>query len=169
LHSSGDERERGNYNYSTDVLHQTDKIFCKYSLKTSFADCGIDNIYVEGESYVSAGGDYFDYLTLKYGYTGTPCGGPNERHAYTDDEVKTGLYPNPFATTAILKLSPETVINNAVLSVYDISGRLVSSVNNITSTDISISRGYLKSGLYYYSLTDNGTIITNGKFIITEE
>jgi glutamine cyclotransferase len=81
---------------------------------------------------------------------------------------QTGLYPNPFSTTAVLKLSPETELTNAVLSVYDISGRLVSSVNNITSNDIIINRGNLKNGLYYYTLSDNGTIITKGKFIIAD-
>jgi hypothetical protein len=29
--------------------------------------------------------------------------------------------------------------------------------------------GNLKNGLYYYTLTDNGTIVTRGKFIIAEE
>ena len=83
--------------------------------------------------------------------------------------MQTGLYPNPFSTNAVLRLSPETTISNAVLTVYDISGRLVSRVNNITSTDISINRGNLKNGLYYYTLNDSGTIITKGKFIIAAE
>lgn len=63
----------------------------------------------------------------------------------------------------------EILIYNAVLSVYDIEGRLVSSINNITKNDIIINRGNLKNGLYFYKLTDNGNIIGNGKFIITEE
>ncbi len=154
------------YDYNADHILGTDEMFWKYGMVVKFGACGADNVYITGESQVQGHG--FDYITLDYGYTGIPCNGPMQRVRQTSDETQTGLYPNPFSTNAVLKLSPETALSNAVLSVYDISGRLVSSVSNITSTDIIINRGNLKNGLYYYTLTDNGTIITKGKFIITD-
>jgi hypothetical protein len=168
--SNGHHVWEANFDYNYDVqANMPDRIFCKYSMKSVYATCSVDNIYVTGESWVT--NDSYDYITLQYGYNGPGCDieGSSERHASTSDNMPTGFYPNPFTTTATLELSPETTINNAVLSVYDISGRLVSNVKNITSTDISINRGNLKNGLYYYTLSDNGTIITRGKFIIAEE
>jgi hypothetical protein len=155
------------YNYDA-LLGGVDEMFWKYGMVVKYDVCGADAVYITGESQVSGHG--FDYITLLYGYTGVPCDivDPGDRLAHTGGEVQTGLYPNPFSTTAVLKLSPETELTNAVLSVYDISGRLVSSVNNITSNDIIINRGNLKNGLYYYTLSDNGTIITKGKFIIAD-
>jgi hypothetical protein len=164
---SGSEVWSASYDYNADaLLGGVDEMFWKYGMVVKYGACGEDNVYITGESQVSTHG--FDYITLDYGYTGTPCGGPMQRVRQTGDEVQTGLYPNPFTTNAVLRLSPETVLSNAVLSVYDISGKLVSNVTNITSTNISINKGDLKSGLYYYTLTDNGTIITKGKFIITD-
>ena len=54
------------------------------------------------------------------------------------------------------------------LYLYDITGKLVSGVNNIKSTTIIINRGNLGNGLYFYSLTDNGNILSSGKFMITD-
>jgi hypothetical protein len=169
---NGHHTWEGNFNYnSSKEYFGADRIFCKYSMKTFYSSCyQMDFIDVVGESFVTATNGY-DYVTLEYGASGlcTEVEGSSRHKDDIEQSQAIGLYPNPFTTTAILKLSPETTLNNAVLSIYDISGKLVSSVNNITSANISINRGNLKNGLYFYTLTDNGNVINKGKFIIAEE
>ena len=160
------------YDYGTDQILADDEMFWKYGLAPIIYNSGycVDEIYVEGVSYVQ--NESWDYITLKYS-----CGtcyacrigniGNNEQSENTA-ESNFGLYPNPFAVNALLILSPETVVHNAVLSVYDITGRMVSSIQNIVSNTIVIDRGNLKNGLYFYKFSENGNILSNGKFVIAD-
>jgi hypothetical protein len=169
---SGSKVWSASYNYNSSQPVNKDEMFWKYGMAVvNYNICGdpYDDIYIEGESYVT--NNDFDYITLHYSCLSCiPCGMDTAvgRLSHTGYEVQTGLYPNPFSTSAMLSINPSTQINNAVLSVYDIAGRLVTSVTNITKNNIVINRGNLKNGLYYYTLTDNGNIISKGKFIITE-
>jgi Secretion system C-terminal sorting domain len=167
--TSGSNVWSASEDYGSDVI-KGDQMSCKYGLVTKYnSGYCVDEIYVEGNSYTASTG--YDYITIKYGCSSCiPCENPiGGRLANPDEEVQTGLYPNPFSSEAVLSISPSIQINNAVLFVYDIAGRLVSSINNITKNEIIINRGNLKNGLYFYKLTDNGNIIGNGKFIIAEE
>ncbi|MBI4931921.1 MAG: T9SS type A sorting domain-containing protein [Bacteroidetes bacterium] len=170
---------RTTYDYNSDQINQDDNVYGKYSLTAQYNACyGVDDIYVTGASRIDHSGNLnFDYITLKYGCGSNcfPCscpqGGGRMMNAEQQQEAEAGavaVYPNPFTASAVIRLSPETKISNAVLSVYDITGRLVSSVNNIASTTIVIDRGDLPDGMYFYKLIDNGNMISNGKFVITE-
>ncbi|MBI4929667.1 MAG: T9SS type A sorting domain-containing protein [Bacteroidetes bacterium] len=159
------------YDYGSDAILADDGMFWKYGLKTVYKSCyGIDFVYVEGNSVVQ--NESNDFITLEYGATGA-CDGPvldGGRYAQLSESnsVEYGLYPNPFSTNAVLTLAAETKINNAVLSVYDITGRVVSAINNINSGDIVIDRGNMPQGLYFYKLSDSAGIIAYGKFIIAD-
>ena len=75
------------------------------------------------------------------------------------------IYPNPFNTTSTLKISPETILKNAEMKIYDSCG---SEVKNITVSnhETSVDRGSLKSGMYIYFVVSNHEIIGNGKLVV---
>jgi hypothetical protein len=75
------------------------------------------------------------------------------------------IYPNPFNTTSTLKISPETILKNAEMKIYDSCG---SEVKNITVSnhETSVDRGSLKSGMYIYFVVNNHEIIGNGKLVV---
>ncbi|MCB9057454.1 MAG: T9SS type A sorting domain-containing protein [Calditrichae bacterium] len=78
-------------------------------------------------------------------------------------------YPNPF--------NPETTIRytlqdraNITLNVYDISGRLVShlaqGLQNIGSHQVRFSATGLSSGVYFYSLIADGSLVQTRKMVV---
>ena len=74
------------------------------------------------------------------------------------------LFQNPFSNSAILKTTIE--LNDATLKVFDILGQEVLTNTHLNGQEIKIIKGNLNSGNYYYHLTQNGSLISNGKFIV---
>ncbi|MBI3502646.1 MAG: T9SS type A sorting domain-containing protein [Bacteroidetes bacterium] len=111
----------------------------------------------------------YNYVTLKYGSTIICLAPPPRLMGQTsENDLQEELYPNPFSYSAIIKLNPET-IHNGVLSIYDITGKLVSSVQNINSNTIFLERGDLGKGIYFYKISEDDKNLATGKFIITDE
>jgi hypothetical protein len=80
------------------------------------------------------------------------------------ENTKSIIFPNPFSNSAILKTTIE--LNEATLKVYDILGQEVLILCHLNGQEIKIIKGNLNSGNYYYHLTQNGSLISNGKFIV---
>lgn len=80
------------------------------------------------------------------------------------DNSRSIIYPNPFSNSAILKTSIE--LNNATLKVYDILGQEVLTLAHLSGQEIKIIKGNLNSGNYYYHLSQNGNLVSKGKFIL---
>jgi hypothetical protein len=172
--SAGTPAWKAIYDESSDAVSGgIDENFWKYGLKINYNGCyAIDFIYVEGATKLThSGNTNFDYVTLVYGSSGVCSGAPSGgRLMNTNNQpenMAVELHPNPFTTTAELRLAPGTQITNAVLSIYDVTGRAVASVP-ITSATAIIDRGTLQNGLYFFTLTENGNILSNGKFIIAD-
>ena len=75
------------------------------------------------------------------------------------------LYPNPLNTTFKVTLSSETMINNASMVMYDLSGKKV-KVIALKELDTTIERGDLLSGIYFYNIFNNNENMGNGKLIL---
>jgi hypothetical protein len=124
------------------------------------------------------GGDGVGFCIGTNGYYGTGSHG-YEFWEYYPDSCDAGIvtqvkpveqskptvqvYPNPFKTQTTFSLSVE--LKNAVLKIYDISGREVKRVN-FTGKQVSIEREGLQSGVYIYSLSTNTQVIATGKLVI---
>jgi len=80
-----------------------------------------------------------------------------EEKKATDDYVK--VYPNPNNGTFTLAL---TNANQAIFSIYNLSGQLLQQGNVNTTTEIDISNQ--PNGMYFYQVNLNNTIVT-GKII----
>lgn len=76
------------------------------------------------------------------------------------------IYPNPFETISVLKISEDIKINSAELRIYDTYGREVFKITKIRSNKIELNRKGLNNGLYFYRLSENQSIISTGKIII---
>jgi hypothetical protein len=74
------------------------------------------------------------------------------------------IYPNPFGISTTININDGLRINNCELKIYNVLGEEVLS-ENITQHTTTISTGKIPSGVYFYKLTSNETVIQSGKLI----
>jgi photosystem II stability/assembly factor-like uncharacterized protein len=80
------------------------------------------------------------------------------------------LYPNPLQNEGVLQVnSKEMLYGDILISVYDISGKLVSqnivNASGMNNT-FTINRDGLKSGLYLYTLQQKGEILLRARMAV---
>lgn len=75
------------------------------------------------------------------------------------------IRPNPFNSSTTLEFSylPGHTYQVAVI---DLAGRVVSRIEHITTGAVTISRGDLSPGLYYYQLRNEQEVLNVGKLVI---
>ena len=85
-------------------------------------------------------------------------------HNYIQDQII--IYPNPFInfTTIYIKNNSDQL----QLSIYDMYGKRIKLINNISGDKIKIERENLISGIYFYELKQETGDIFTGKIIITD-
>jgi hypothetical protein len=86
-----------------------------------------------------------------------------------EESIKTdnlNVYPNPFSTETILKISSSIKIQNAELKIFNVLGNEVREISGISSNEIVFERKNLQSGIYFYSLSERTIIYAYGKLII---
>jgi hypothetical protein len=95
---------------------------------------------------------------------------PNVSSVSNSDDVVNNIqiFPNPFSSSANLVIDPYVKVNNGVINVFDMNGRIVKSINTGDSHFIVINKDNLKSGMYYFQLTTDYKLLGKGKFVITE-
>lgn len=102
----------------------------------------------------------------------------SERKVYSDYQTITGInkneldassistvFPNPCEGECVLRLDSNSDLKNATLHVYDITGKTVFS-SEISSNVTNLNLKRLNSGIYFYSILNNNSIINKGKIII---
>jgi len=75
------------------------------------------------------------------------------------------LYSNPFNKYAILEFA-NLKNENYYLAIYSETGKLVQTVDEITTGQVKIEKKDLASGLYFFQLRNNRQIVATGKLII---
>lgn len=80
-------------------------------------------------------------------------------------QVTVTIAPNPFSEEATLTIGADQQLHNATLSIYDATGRLIKTYTNITH-NTTIERGDIPVGNYIYTLSNNSTIVKQGKLTI---
>jgi hypothetical protein len=116
-----------------------------------------NTINFEGTALTSAGGS--DVFIAKIEATAVDVG---EFFISTSSPVN----PNPFSSSATIQLN--TIVKQGYLNIYNINGQLVQEKKNISGNLLTLSRENLVSGLYFFMLKENNTIITSNKFVITD-
>ena len=83
------------------------------------------------------------------------------------EKVNVKLLPNPFSEKATLMLDID-LVENLSLEIYDLQGKMLRNLQNISSKNIEIDRKGLSSGNYFYALKSNHKIIYSSMFSLTE-
>jgi Secretion system C-terminal sorting domain len=76
------------------------------------------------------------------------------------NEMSVKTSPNPFSDVSYISFDNASG-KNFSLSISDVTGRVVRTVNNITTNSVEIKRENLATGVYYAVLRD----VTSGKFL----
>jgi len=77
------------------------------------------------------------------------------------------VIPNPMRNSARILIGTEKEIRDGTLVVYNLLGREVLRAENISTKQVTLERGNLPSGSYYFRFTDHGSNISgNGKLIM---
>ena len=79
--------------------------------------------------------------------------------------VGSSVFPNPFDDYAIIKIEGITPKEYS-LKVFDMLGKMVNEIKDISSNEIKIEKGKFTSGIYFYQLYSLKGIAGNGKFIV---
>ncbi len=81
-------------------------------------------------------------------------------------ENKITVYPNPFTDYSLISIDRDCY--NASLTIYNITGKKVKEINNISGSEIEISRDNLPCGIYLLRLTENNKLVYSEKIIISD-
>jgi len=76
------------------------------------------------------------------------------------------LYPNPFSTSAIIRIPGGINADHVTLNVYNLSGDKTDLNVTTNKSDITIHRGTLPAGNYYYEIISGTTTVGKGTFIL---
>jgi hypothetical protein len=138
----------------------------KYPLELEYDAChNSDYIYVTGYSRESTGDR--DATTLKYGLTGA-CANRLAAPGTNGTNGTNGaglVYPNPFSNSAVFKCNSEEIVN-ASFMIYDLTGREVKRMDNISVNEFEIDSKDMTAGIYFYRFMQEEEIISSGKFVI---
>jgi len=75
------------------------------------------------------------------------------------------VYPNPFTSYFNVNISSDIYIKLARIEMFDLNGKKIRNVL-IDSYQTVIERGELQSGMYFYRVINNNTLIGRGKLIV---
>jgi hypothetical protein len=119
----------------------------------------IGNVYVTGQSFGTTSGE--DIVTIKYGVTGIE---EDMGFEICDMGYNLTVSPNPFAHQAKIRFSIHDTgdsMENLVLGVYDVSGRLVKSFDFISSIENQ------RSSISWDGRDDHNRKLGSGVYFVT--
>jgi predicted outer membrane repeat protein len=76
------------------------------------------------------------------------------------------LFPNPFNSSA--KIQFNSSINNIALSIYDLFGQEIKTINSISEPTFTLYRDNLPNGIYLLKISQENRKSTTRKFVITD-
>jgi hypothetical protein len=81
------------------------------------------------------------------------------------DEIS--VYPNPFNTSFVLKITSAKDLKSAVMRIYDVCGKEVKAIP-INGNETFVTRDELNSGFYFYTIINNNDTehMVKGKLIV---
>ncbi len=83
-----------------------------------------------------------------------------------ESNISVDVFPNPASSSVKFKVSNYSSSNIPELSILDMLGRTKQQLKLEDEPLLEVSTGSFANGLYYYYLTQNGSAVTSGKFIV---
>ena len=137
-----------------------------WSAITNFAGTARSNAvgFSIGEyGYISTG---YDSLTTKDLWVFDP----NSNGIGEMDKFKSSvkIYPNPIVENATISFNPECLNAFAKISftLYDVNGREVKFIKELNTSETTINRDELRSGIYIYKFIGDDNLLATGKLIL---
>lgn len=121
--------------------------------------CGYNKngLYVGNPNYQYGLNNYIEYV--KY------CTGLKSiEETYYQNALN--IFPNPFSNQTNIQSS--ILLENAHLTIFNLTGQPVKEVYNISGDNITLLRENLCNGIYFIRLTQNNRIIATSKIIVNE-
>jgi hypothetical protein len=75
------------------------------------------------------------------------------------------FYPNPFREVCILKVPGGMSLNNIVVQIYNLPGKVVLTIP-VTKRETNIDRGLLPAGMYIYRIFNTTAVLQSGKLML---
>lgn len=82
-----------------------------------------------------------------------------------ESNVAVSAFPNPFTNSTTIKVEGQTY-DELQLSVFDLTGRLMTEKTVAHSQQLELQRGSLHTGIYIYRLKGDGQLLNTGKIIV---
>ncbi|MCW3101715.1 MAG: type sorting protein [Bacteroidetes bacterium] len=79
--------------------------------------------------------------------------------------VSIKTFPNPFNEKITFSIPRNLQLNDASLTLMNISGQVVKTIPHISEYEFSVDRSSMAKGMYFYELIINSTTRATGKFI----
>ncbi|MCH8905426.1 MAG: T9SS type A sorting domain-containing protein, partial [Bacteroidetes bacterium] len=135
-----------------------------------FGDVNTDSIANPSHTYDSIGSYTVCLTAINNCLADSVCKQITVVNSSIHEEMKQyniAVYPNPFKdqATFLFSFNPHQ-LEQLSLIIFDVFGREVTRIQNITSNKIKINGGNLSTGLYFYKLTEEGQSISTGKFAV---
>ncbi|MEO5645762.1 MAG: T9SS type A sorting domain-containing protein [Bacteroidia bacterium] len=97
-----------------------------------------------------------------FAFTGNVPMGIHENNIANESAV---VMPNPFNEQTTLRLK-EIHITNGRMELYDVLGNKVREMENLSGNNFIISREGLPAGIYFYTLSQENTVLATGKISV---
>ena len=98
---------------------------------------------------------FIDNISLEY---------TNDIFDFSENQINVSCYPGPYDDFVNFKIN--NALNNGNIAIYNLIGAEIKSLSNLHSTEFSISVDDLKSGCYYYRISDKGSFLASGGFFV---
>ena len=100
---------------------------------------------------------FFDNLAIS--------GNTLDLNELNQNKLKTNIFPNPFSISTNIEFQYSLV--DATLTIYNSKGNQVRQIKNIDGNSIKLEKEALSNGIYFITLTQNNTVLTTEKLIIS--
>jgi hypothetical protein len=121
-----------------------------------------------------AGGSLYAFEDLRNGidydlyahriYWNGTADGINEE----EDILMNRFFPNPFSTSATIEIKDLNSKGTLSLYVNNVLGEKVELPFTISQNKVTVLRGDLAKGIYFFNIRQNNSVISKGKFILTD-
>jgi hypothetical protein len=78
------------------------------------------------------------------------------------------VYPNPAADQATVMVNSTLYSGNYQFGMYDAAGKLIMTQSGTFGMPLNIVRGEIAVGMYFYRISVNDAVISNGNLIFTK-
>ncbi len=114
---------------------------------------------INNKGYICFGGENHNAELWEYTPDST-----TDAQGVNNQKVSVQVFPNPFSTKANLYFG--RALQNAELSIADVTGREIERYINICGREFILNRNSLSPGIYFYRLVENGIVVAKDKMMV---